>query len=127
MSGPLGFIKSEAGFFLPYTFVIALITMLVVMTGVEIYKNEMMLSNRMIDQLEIETLIQLGRDRLLQEVPLSHFKENKITYTFPSGTSEIEFVKIEEGNINIFLKIRTINDIEHITIGHVKEAEFVLH
>src|SRR5690625_3493711 len=60
-------IMNEKGFFLPYVLIVAVIMLTIITTSILIYKTEVESTQFFIDQLELETIIQMGRAQFKAE------------------------------------------------------------
>lgn len=127
MKERLKYMKHESGFFLPYTLVVVLITLMILITSVQVYTNEVNISYRTMQQLEIETLIQMGIAKLVQEISFATFKRGKIVFEFPNGRSELEFISLIDDDINLKFKITTTNNTIYEGLANAKVYQFVLN
>lgn len=87
---------NEKGFILPLVLFITAIVMVIVLSGIQIYKNNIQLTHHHIQQLKIETLLQSALTRFKQELkngnitlPGSSDELLSTSYTFPDGQVEI--------------------------------------
>ncbi|WP_106497152.1 hypothetical protein [Lentibacillus sp. Marseille-P4043] len=108
MKNKLSFINRQGGFILPYVLFIVAIVLLVLTTKVNMYKNDIHIANNHIEQLEIETLLQMGRAKFVDEFSLETAKETgKKTYTFPPGIVKITYTRINEMEYQLLFQIST--------------------
>src|SRR5699024_10257113 len=104
----LYFTREQKGFILPFVLFILTLIMLIVISGIQIYKNNIQLTHQHVEQLKIETLFQsaytLFQQELLEgEVILPEFSNrNELkTYPFPDGeVIVIAYLVEEETNFN---------------------------
>lgn len=93
------FINKKNGFFFPYVMFLTTLVMITVMAGIQNYQRELQITSQQINQLRIETLFQMGRKLLKDELinyPLIE-SQGQVTYDLPDGVVTIHFLKIENG------------------------------
>ncbi|MGY0692926.1 hypothetical protein ACW2QC_09085 [Virgibacillus sp. FSP13] len=108
MKNKSSYINRQGGFILPYVLFIVAIVLLVLTTKVNMYQNDIHIANNHIEQLEIETLLQMGRAKFVDEFSIETIKEtgNK-TYTFPPGIVKITYTRINEMEYQLLFQIST--------------------
>lgn len=77
------FINNEKGFFLPIIFAISFIILLLVMSFIKIYKSELLITEKLVEQYEIDTTIQMGVEMLKRDLQEIDESEGVVTYTLP--------------------------------------------
>jgi len=104
-------ITNENGFFLPYVLVVAIIMLTIITTSIIIYKTEIESTQFFIDQLELETIIQMGRAQFKEEELYKNNNHGQITYTYPIGEINIMYTMENEQTVFLELDVKTNNDI----------------
>lgn len=124
----LYFIDNQHGFFLPYVLFITSLVFILVSSYIATYQNDLHITDSQIEQLKIETLFQMGRTKLKEEIDDNHFNENnnKVFYLFPDGSVEILITALNEKqyalNFAIFTNKKTSYTINNLLqIGEVIE------
>ncbi|MEI3611719.1 hypothetical protein [Pseudogracilibacillus sp. SO30301A] len=108
-------IMSESGFYLPLSMVVSMIVLSAVITSVLIYKNETKVSYMLKEQIEVETLIQMARAKFKEEEVYKNRNSGQITYEFPSGTTIIQYEKIDTHQFTLQFDVTT-NEHSYFTI-----------
>ncbi|MFD1038477.1 competence type IV pilus minor pilin ComGG [Virgibacillus byunsanensis] len=102
----LSFISNQEGFVLPYVLFFAALALFVVIASTDRYSNDVQITHNQIEQIRIETLVQMGRAKLLDE--LAHIpQDSPITYSFPDGVVEISIISIKDNQYNLHLNVTT--------------------
>lgn len=108
----LAITSNENGFYLPFVLFITTLMLAAATTSAMIYRNEVEITNHLLENIKAETLIQMSRVKFSEEKLHENNKDGKITYTFPSGLSEIRYESLEKGIILLEMKIITDKQIE---------------
>lgn len=100
------FIKEEKGFILPFVLVISLIIILLVTTSIKMYQSELLITQNLIDQIKIDTIIQMSLERLKDDLNDKNHSEAQFTYTFPQGDEVyIQSTFLEDNTVNLTYEI----------------------
>lgn len=102
--------KKEAGFYLPYALVVALISLSLLLTMTQVYLHEIEIAHNVTEQLEVETLVQMGKAKLTEELRLEDFKGGHIEYDFPNGKNKIIYIGLIDEHVNVHYNIVTKNN-----------------
>lgn len=108
------YITNETGFYLPYVLIVAIITLSMITTSILVYKNELESTHLLMEQLEVETLIQMGRAQFKKEKMYKRNDEGQLMYEFPNGTVIIDYVRMNEQMVSLQLDVKTTNDFTFI-------------
>lgn len=101
------FINKQGGFFLPYVLFITAIVLLVVSLGANAYKNDIYIVHNHFEQLKIETIAQMGREKFKSEVSEHTAKKGHVSYTFPQGSAEITYTRMDDTEYTLLFTIST--------------------
>lgn len=71
------------------------------------YQDEIQITHNQINQLKIETLIQMARTSFKEEILLGKELDNPIHYHFPYGDVEIDYIVINENEYHLLFSIKT--------------------
>lgn len=107
---------SEAGFVLPSVIFLISILLIVFLANASIYALEINMGKHMIEQIKIESLIQLGLESYKAELQSTKEFLSQVSYQFPQGEVEIIATKNEPTEeILVNLNIHTDENQEYIT------------
>lgn len=102
MLNTLHFTRNAKGFVLPYVLFVLVIVMVLVVSAIHIYQNNMQLTKHHIQQIQFETLFQMGlasfkEDVTKDDLPLSQSPDDKQKklYAFPDGDVTIRYRKAD--------------------------------
>ncbi|ASN05242.1 competence type IV pilus minor pilin ComGG [Virgibacillus necropolis] len=90
------FLNEEKGFILPIVLLIAALLFLFVSTNITIYHNELTIAKNEISQLKIDTLFQMGRSKLKNEISSLNPRSGTVEYSFPDGDVKISYIRKQE-------------------------------
>ncbi|WP_284140395.1 MULTISPECIES: competence type IV pilus minor pilin ComGG [unclassified Virgibacillus] len=121
MRKSLYLMNNSYGFFLPYTMAILAISFLVLMTSVSIYRNELFISHRLIEQIKIETLMQMGQEKFKVDAASSEKDNGKVFYSFPHGDVHIDYELVELNQFNLTIKINTNKNTHYFITKRIKK------
>ncbi|SHF60805.1 competence type IV pilus minor pilin ComGG [Ornithinibacillus halophilus] len=101
-------INDEKGYYLSYVMLITTILLLLITSTIGIYRNEIQITENTIEQIKLETLIQMGFASFKRDyIQLEIGEENNLQYEFPDGNVEIQFIQHSETEVNMNMIIRT--------------------
>src|SRR5690625_4438761 len=107
MRKKLYYFTNQRGFFLPYVLFIVSLTFLIVTTTIKLYDNEIYMMLHLIEQITIETLIQMRHMKYREDVNQSDHLPEVIASTFPSGNVTISIRNHKEKRAFVHYQIRT--------------------
>jgi len=107
MKSRLSFMNNEAGFYLPYVMFIITIVIILITANIQSYKSDIYITDRQVEHIIIESLFQLGRERVKSELNAPDLPE-KVYYFFHDGTVEITITP-QENFYELFFSIDTNN------------------
>lgn len=110
--------NNQRGFILPYTLFIATIVLLIVMTNIITYNQNIQITYNYMEQIKIQTLFQMGREKFKQEVTTLEIN-NKVAYDFPHGHVVIDYTTTET-EYHLYFLIYTENDSVYLTENTLK-------
>lgn len=103
---------NEEGFILPYVLFIITLLFLLITANINHYQREIEITARHIQQVKMETLFQMGREKVKSEI--EHVQSNDtLTYNFPDGRVQIKITALEAGYYELLFNI-TSNSNEHL-------------
>jgi|SRR5690625_1659972 len=116
-------ITNNGGFYLPYVLTISVIVLSLVTTSIMMYQNEMKMTKNIIEQVEVETLIQMAREKFKHDKVYNEHSTGQINYVFPNGVVHIQYEFMNEETLQLHFFTETKNnyqfDIVHeITISN---------
>jgi len=103
-------ITTEKGFYLPYVLLVTVISLSVISASVLIYRTEVKSTYMLMEQMENETLIQMGRVKFKQQEMYKHNEKGQVTYTFPNGDVVIQYEKVTENVFSLTFNTKTENN-----------------
>lgn len=109
MKKRLSFINNQSGFFLPYVLFITSLVFILITSNISIYQSELQITARQVEQLKIETLFQMGRAKLKENIEMFE-AGNKATYLFRDGSVEILIEDRKDNKYTLFFTILTKNN-----------------
>lgn len=95
------FHRNEKGFILPYSLLLSTIVLLSFITLISLYKNEQIITKRLLEQLQIESMIQMTYS-LIEENGADYGEET--VFTFPYGEVYMETVEKVDERIVVKMK-----------------------
>jgi len=104
-------IMNEKGFFLPYVLIVAVIMLTIITTSILIYKTEVESTQFFIDQLELETIIQMGRAQFKAEEVYKNHNQGQVTYIYPYGEIFIKYRMENEQTVFLELQVKTDSNV----------------
>ena len=107
------FITSQSGFFLPYVLFITAIVLFIVTANVNIYRQDVLLTHQHINQLRIETLIQMAYKKFEEEYIPLELDTIDMEYNFPYGVVQMKYVKLDDTEYNLRVSIVTSSNFEY--------------
>ncbi|WP_375050429.1 hypothetical protein [Virgibacillus sp. JSM 102003] len=107
MKRQLLFTGSSKGFILPYVLFIIAISLIIITASINMYQNEIQITHNQINQLKIETLLQMARTSFKEEVLLGNDLDNPIHYQFPYGDVDVEYIVYNEKEYLLLFSIKT--------------------
>jgi len=95
---------SQSGFIMPFVLFLTIFIFILVSSSIQHYKLDIEITERHIQQLKMETLFQMGREKVKQEINAVSLPET-FTYDFPDGIVRIEAKALEQDTIELFYTI----------------------
>lgn|SRR5690625_5171868 len=95
------FINNERGFYLPVVLIVSVVMISATTTTIFIYKNEIKATELLLEQLEIETSLQIAMEKFNYDKEYETSDSGKFNYTLPHGivtgsfTNEVEYTFVE--------------------------------
>ncbi|HLR08249.1 MAG TPA: hypothetical protein VK136_03160 [Bacillota bacterium] len=110
-------IHDQHGFFLPSILFVTTLALVVLSVSIQMYRNELEITHNQIEQLRVETLLQMGREQFIDDRNKNQLKVNPVVYSFPHGEIEIQYLQLEEDLYQLHNTISTIDGFSY-TISH---------
>lgn len=95
---------------LPYVLFIITISSIIILTNISTYHNEMKIIFNQIEQVKIESLINMARTTLKKEIKETLETPSHTYYEFPDGTVDIIITKIDEKTLKLIFTVQTIKE-----------------
>lgn len=84
-------IKNSDGFYLPLVLSVTAFVLIFLTTFIYMYKNDLVLSQLSLQQIEAETLIQMSRKEFMDEDKSAFPSIGEINYVYPTGDVTIQY------------------------------------
>ncbi|WP_088050629.1 hypothetical protein [Virgibacillus dakarensis] len=107
MKKQLSFINKQHGFFLPYVLFITAIVLFVLTVNTNTYKNDIRIIHNHLEQLKIETLVQMGREKFKVETGTHTDERGTVSYSFPPGNVKIIYNRLTLTEYRLFFTVET--------------------
>lgn len=101
--------NNEAGFFLPYVLFITTIMFIILTANINTYQKEILVSEMHSEQIQFETLFQMGYVTFKKDIRLLEEDKGKLEYDFPVGTVQIKFSEVSKDIYRLLFTIYTKN------------------
>ncbi|WP_087971672.1 hypothetical protein [Oceanobacillus rekensis] len=113
---------NEDGFILPYVLFIISLLFLLITANINHYQREIEITDRHIQQVRIETLFQMGREKVKSEI--EHIQLNDtLTYDFPNGEVRIEVKALKASNYELLFNITSDSNEHRYEITNILQVE----
>ncbi|GAA0602506.1 hypothetical protein GCM10009001_19320 [Virgibacillus siamensis] len=116
------FITDRNGFILPYVLFTTALVIIIVTASIQLYKNELQITERQTEQLKIETLFQMGRAQFIESLQDHNLPESPVTYHFPYGDVAIQYKILDTNEHHLYFTITT-NRQSVISLPHQLAAD----
>jgi hypothetical protein len=83
--------NNKHGFFLPLVLFTVTIVFILITASIHSYQNDIQITERQVEQVIIESLFQLGRESLKDDLDSPEIPD-KVQYIFPDGTVNISIL-----------------------------------
>lgn len=113
MEKPLYSTNNEQGFILPYVLFMSLLLSILITSSIKIYQNDAHLTENYLEQLQIETLFQMGKMKFQEETLTSND-------SLPSST----LFEFSHGTVEVHTRKNSTNFYEIVYIITTKELGF---
>ncbi|WP_100010671.1 hypothetical protein [Lentibacillus sediminis] len=114
MKKPSSFMNKGNGFILPYVLFIIALVLILIMGNITQYRSEFTSTALQIENVRVETLFQMGREKWKQEIaPHGAVLDQVTTYDFPVGTVEINLVAENEERYKLHFIMKTGPEYQH--------------
>lgn len=110
MKKQLSFITEQRGFFLPYVLFITTIIFIVLTASINIYKNDIYITNRLTEQVKIKTMLQMARKQFKDNIDTLDTSSDQVEYNFPDGTVRAHYQMENKKNLSLTFFIKTKAD-----------------
>ena len=84
----LSFMTNEKGFIFPYVLFVTALVFVGITAGTQLYRNELISTEVYLNQIKLETLFQMTKEKALVEQKHLGPLYEKHNYTFPSGSAK---------------------------------------
>ncbi|MGJ9456961.1 hypothetical protein [Oceanobacillus sp. CF4.6] len=114
--------NNQHGFILPYVLFITTLALILITAHIQSYQRGMEITDRYLQQLKMETLFQMGRERIKSDID-EITVPGTLDYNFPYGEVRIEVQEIEQNNYELFFTITTNSNNHIYAIKNILEIE----
>src|SRR5699024_12696616 len=91
MKKQLSFITNQHGFFLPYVLFIPGLVFIIITASISIYKQDITLTHRLVEQTNIKSLEQMGSVSFKQNFEEMTYPADTVNYSFADETVKITY------------------------------------
>lgn len=119
MKKRLSYLKVDSGFYLPYVLFVSVAALSFITASIMIYTNEGKISSQLMEQIEAETLIQMGRAKLITEGTYVGESSGEVMYVFPNGEIRIKYTLIEGELYQLHYYVLTNKNFDFQIIGYL--------
>ena len=99
--------NNEAGFFLPYVLFITTLIFIIITANINTYQKEILISKMHSDQIQFETLFQMGHVAFKKEAQILEENTGKLDYNFPTGAVHITYRAVSKDKYRLLFTIYT--------------------
>ncbi|MFC4022799.1 hypothetical protein ACFOUV_03100 [Oceanobacillus longus] len=114
--------NNQHGFILPYVLFITTLALILITAHIHSYQLGIEITDRYVQQLKMETLFQMGRERIKTDID-EIAVPGTLNYNFPYGEVRIEVQEIEQNNYELFFTITTNSNNHIYAIKNILEVE----
>lgn len=100
-------LTNESAFYLPFVLIIAVITLSIITTSIMIYRQELSMTNNIIEQVEIETLIQIARAKFIIEQMYNESLNGQVMYELPHGNVNLLYHYTSDEIVELHFQVET--------------------
>lgn len=104
--------KQEEAFFLPIVLMISILVLSGIMTSIIIYKNELQITEQLVNQIEAETLLQMALEEFSNDEKNRNEKMGQIIYNFPNGDAIVDYELVEEHKYLCIISVITTKNVK---------------
>lgn len=104
MKSQLFYTNDENGFVLPYVLFVTTLILILVSANIQHYQRDAEMTKAHIQQLKMETLFQMGREKIKTEIGSLKLPET-VTYHFPDGNVRIEVSNMDINKFELYFTI----------------------
>ncbi|WP_226035030.1 hypothetical protein [Aquibacillus saliphilus] len=114
------FFANRDGFIFPYVAFIVVLVLVTITGSINLYRNNIEMTNFNEEQLKIDTLFQMGKSQFKQELlPENLNTSNQYTFFFPHGSVDITVLSYTEKNIYAKYDISTTKQSKYVTFSSI--------
>ena len=110
----LFFIRDQHGFLLPYVLFMTALAFIVITVSIQMYRNEIEITDNQIEQLRVETLFQMGREQFIDDWENGRIEANPVVYSFPYGETKIHYMQLEDSLYQLHAVISTADGFSYV-------------
>lgn len=120
MKKQLFIMESESGFFLPYVLFITALIFIIIATSINTYQQDIQITHRLVEQLRIETIVQMGLAKFNQEHLPNEEARIDVSYNFRDGEVTIVYSLINDFEYRLHFTVLAKSGLEYTTSHTVK-------
>lgn len=99
--------KNEGGYFFPLVLFVVTVLFATVATSTIIYKNEIEIVDKLMEQLHVETIIQMSKVKFQSDALYENENTGNVNYIFPPGDVNINYSMIDSETVLLQMLITT--------------------
>ncbi|WP_156290734.1 hypothetical protein [Oceanobacillus salinisoli] len=108
MTKTLSFITEQKGFMLPYVLFITTMMLILILSSIQLYRNDIYLTEQYVEHVRVETIFQMGQMKFKQEILQRNLPPPaQIQYEFPDGKVNIVVSQITEHYCSLLITVTT--------------------
>lgn len=114
---------------LPLVLIIISLVIVLMSSNIHHYHNNLAITKNQIDQVTMETLIQIAREKLKRKL-LENEQLDKETFTLPQGEVNVRITQLDEHSYQLLFTVTLDEQSKFQQIGFMninKEAEIISH
>lgn len=108
-------IFNERGYILPSIILMIFIALIGLTATISIYHEEMEMTKSHIEQLKIDTLIQMAYTKFKENYPFIEQYHEEVHYSFKDGDVSLTYTVLDDLRVNVYVYVETDNNAYHST------------
>ncbi|GAB4073457.1 hypothetical protein GCM10028778_09640 [Barrientosiimonas marina] len=101
------------GFIFPYVLFVVSLALIILTASIQSYQSEISIAYNQSEQLKIETLIQMSRTQLANDLSNQPESNGEKSYNWPYGDVTVKYTKLNDQTYWLYFQIKTDNGAKH--------------